>query len=367
MHDQSAFIRVVGVTKRFGETVAVDNLSLDIGRGELFCLLGGSGCGKTTLLRMLAGFESPTQGRIFIDGSDVTDADPTKRPVNMMFQNYALFPHMSVEANIAYGLKRDGVAKDEIAQRVGEMIATLKLSGFERRKPHQLSGGQRQRVALARALIKRPKVLLLDEPLSALDKNLRQETQYELINIQEQFETTFVVVTHDQEEAMTLASRIAVMDQGQIVQVGEPRALYDQPKNRFIAGFLGTVSFLDGQISDTSGDTARFTLDTEKSGGAELSLMVPKTESSGAVTLALRPERLELTKAEPTATNKIAVTVEDIAFLGDRTDLRVRTDFGALLKVVQSNHDRRGDRFTWEDRAWIGFEPNDVRVVARDD
>ena len=228
--DAEPFIKVHGVTKRFGPFTAVDNVDLEIYKGELFALLGGSGCGKTTLLRMLAGFETPTSGTIYIDGADMTEVPPYERPVNMMFQSYALFPHMTVERNVAYGLERDGVPKAEVVQRVGEMLAMVELSPFAKRKPHQLSGGQRQRVALARALVKRPKVLLLDEPLGALDKRLREQTQFELMNIQDQLGVTFVVVTHDQEEAMTLSTRIAVMDTGRFMQIGTPTEIYEFPE-----------------------------------------------------------------------------------------------------------------------------------------
>ncbi|MET0985190.1 MAG: ABC transporter ATP-binding protein, partial [Steroidobacteraceae bacterium] len=229
------YLRIEGVTKKFGDFVAVNDVSLNIYQGEIFCLLGGSGCGKTTLLRMLAGFEQPTSGHIYLDGVDMHGVPPYERPVNMMFQSYALFPHMTVEQNVAYGLKQEGLPKQEIAARVAEMIGIVRLQGFERRKPHQLSGGQRQRVALARSLVKRPKMLLLDEPLGALDKKLREHTQFELVGIQERLGVTFIVVTHDQEEAMTLASRIGVMNQGRIVQVGTPHEIYEFPNNRFVA------------------------------------------------------------------------------------------------------------------------------------
>src|SRR5687767_4332990 len=237
------YIRIAGLTKKFGapgngQFVAVNDVSLDIYRGEIFCLLGGSGCGKTTLLRMLAGFEQPTAGHIFIDSTDMAGVPPYERPVNMMFQSYALFPHMTVEQNVAFGLKQEGLPRAEIAARVAEMLGIVKLEGFERRKPHQLSGGQRQRVALARSLVKRPKLLLLDEPLGALDKRLREHTQFELVNIQQRLGVTCIVVTHDQEEAMTLASRIGLMNQGRIVQTGTPHEMYEFPASRFVAEFI---------------------------------------------------------------------------------------------------------------------------------
>src|SRR5580765_926006 len=244
----SGYVRISHVTKKFGDFVAVDDVSLDIRRGEIFCLLGGSGSGKTTLLRMLAGFETPTSGALYIDGADMSTIPPYERPVNMMFQSYALFPHMNVEQNVAFGLKQDRVPKPEIRERVATMLDLVRLGDFAKRKPHQLSGGQRQRVALARSLVKRPKLLLLDEPLGALDKKLREHTQFELISIQEKLGVTFVVVTHDQEEAMTLASRIGVMHQGRIVQVGTPHEIYEFPQSRFVADFIGNVNLFAGRL-----------------------------------------------------------------------------------------------------------------------
>jgi putrescine transport system ATP-binding protein len=251
------YIRIERVTKRFGEFVAVNDVSLNIYRGELFCLLGGSGCGKTTLLRMLAGFEEPSDGKIFIDGLDMAGIPPYERPVNMMFQSYALFPHMSVEQNVGFGLKMEHMPRSEVADRVANMLKLVRLSEFGQRKPHQLSGGQRQRVALARSLIKQPKLLLLDEPLGALDKKLREHTQFELVNLQEQLGVTFVVVTHDQEEAMTLASRIGVMDHGKIVQVGTPKDIYEFPNCKYVAEFIGSVNLFEGHLTADEPDHVR--------------------------------------------------------------------------------------------------------------
>ena len=257
MTADDSFIRIENVTKKFGDFVAVDNVSLDIAKGELFALLGGSGCGKTTLLRMLAGFETLTSGRIIIDGQDMADVQPFNRPVNMMFQSYALFPHMNVEKNVGYGLKHENMSDAQRKDRVRELLDLVQLGQFAARKPHQLSGGQRQRVALARALAKSPKVLLLDEPLGALDKKLREQTQFELINIQEELGVTFMVVTHDQEEAMTLASRIAIMDRGVIKQVGTPTDVYEFPTTRFTADFIGSINLFDGKVTSVKAGKAR--------------------------------------------------------------------------------------------------------------
>jgi putrescine transport system ATP-binding protein len=253
----AAYVEIEQVSKRFGDFVAVDNVSLQVERGEIFCLLGASGCGKTTLLRLLAGFETPSSGRLLIDGQDLAAVPPYERPVNMMFQSYALFPHMSVERNVAFGLEQEHLSRAEIRRRVSEILAIVKMGSYLKRKPHQLSGGQRQRVALARALIKRPKLLLLDEPLGALDRKLREHTQFELINIQQQLGVTFVVVTHDQEEAMTLATRIGVMNHGQIVQIGAPRQIYEFPATRFVADFIGSVNLFDGRMIEDEPDYVR--------------------------------------------------------------------------------------------------------------
>ncbi|MEK9935252.1 MAG: ABC transporter ATP-binding protein [Rhodobiaceae bacterium] len=356
----SPFIRIRNVTRRFGDVVAVDDLSLDIDRGELFCLLGASGCGKTTLLRMLAGFERADSGSIEIDGIDMAAVPPAARPVNIMFQNYALFPHMSVADNIAYGLRRAGLPKPEIVARLEELLRLVRLTGMGGRKPHQLSGGQRQRVALARALARRPKLLLLDEPLAALDKKLREDTQFELVDIQERLETTFIVVTHDQEEAMTLASRIGVMDAGRLVQVDTPRTLYDRPRNRFIADFLGTVSFLDGIV--TSLDDGFVSID----GVVSVTAVDPGGFAVGdAVRMAIRPEKIALGRDPGGGVNEIPVTVEDLAFTGVATNYRVIGPDGVRLKLTQPN--RRGDvaPLEWEQPGFVSFDPADI-VLLRD-
>src|SRR5262250_1654774 len=252
-------VRFDGVSKRFDTAIAVERVSLDIFSGEFFALLGPSGCGKTTLLRLLAGLEMPDEGRILLDGADLATVPPYRRPINMMFQSYALFPHLTVEGNVAFGLKQEGLAKSEITTRVEEMLALVRLEGLGKRKPHQLSGGQRQRVALARSLVKRPRVLLLDEPLAALDKKLRGETQFELMNLQEQLGVTFIVVTHDQEEAMTLSTRIGVMDAGRIVQIGTPKDIYEYPNCKFVAEFIGNVNMFQGQMTEDEPDHVRIT------------------------------------------------------------------------------------------------------------
>ena len=362
------FIKISEITKQFGDFVAVDKLSLDIEKGALFCLLGGSGCGKTTLLRMMAGLEMPTSGTIEIDGMDMAGVHPAARPVNYMFQNYALFPHMSVAKNIGYGLERAGVTGVEYDKRLAEMMALVRLEGFEKRKPDQLSGGQKQRVALARALARRPKLLLLDEPLAALDKKLREDTQFELVNIQEELGTTFVVVTHDQEEAMSLASEIGVMDKGRLVQVGTPRALYDQPRSEFLADFLGQVSFLHATVSalsktelcaSTVSDKAEI-IAKARADNAASALAV-----GGNVTIALRPEKINLSRGTPTGANQIAVTIEELGYLGSVTHVRVRTKSGIMLKVLLSNRRREEADFTWGDELVASFDPQDAIILSQ--
>ncbi|WP_421866262.1 ABC transporter ATP-binding protein [Motiliproteus sp.] len=358
------FLQIQGVTKMFGEFTAVDNVSLDIYKNELFCLLGGSGSGKSTLLRMLAGFESPTSGRILIDGVDMSGVEPWKRPVNMMFQSYALFPHLSVADNVAFGLKREGVARAEIKQRVAEMLEMVQLGHLGRRKPSQLSGGQRQRVALARALVKRPKLLLLDEPLGALDKKLREETQFELMNIQEELGVTFVVVTHDQEEAMTLATRIGVMNHGVIVQTDEPHDVYEYPSSRFVAEFIGSVNLFEGKVIEDKPDSVRI---KSKEAGSTLFINHGISCSPDQIVhVAVRPEKIRLSHENPgQCDNCLSGTIEDIAYMGSLSLFRVKLASGKEVRITQPNFDRRiGERFTWGDRVYLHWDEESSVVLT---
>ena len=350
------YVRIDQVSKKFGDFIAVNNVSLDIYHQELFCLLGGSGCGKSTLLRMLAGFEQPSAGRLYIDDIDVTDMPPYQRPVNMMFQSYALFPHMTVLDNVAFGLKQDQRSGQEIRDKVEAMLELVKLSAFARRKPHQLSGGQRQRVALARSLVKQPKLLLLDEPLAALDKKLRESTQFELMNIQDTLGVTFIIVTHDQEEAMTLASRIGVMDHGRIVQTGTPGQIYEFPNSRFVADFIGSVNIFEGLILDEDNDYVRI-----RATDADLTLYINHgvaASPGGRIWVALRPEKITLRREAPADTreNCVAGTVEGIAYMGNISVFKVKLDSGMSVKVTQPNLIRHAeDRIDWDDRVWLSW------------
>ncbi len=352
----SAQIVVEGLVKRYGEAAAVNEVNLSIYRGEMFALVGASGCGKTTLLRMLAGFVSPSSGRILIDGVDMTDVPPYERPVNMMFQSYALFPHMTVEENIAYGLKRDGVARPEIALRVKGALDMVQLSGLGRRKPHQLSGGQRQRVALARALVKRPKVLLLDEPLSALDKKLRESTQFELMDLQYELSTTFVVVTHDQDEAMALATRVAVMDQGKVLQVGTPAEVYEYPRSRYVADFFGTANLLTGTVK--SAVDGRVVVSTEAAGDIEARDERPWS-AGASVTVAIRPEKMSLSKEEASSGhNTVRGEVWELGYLGNRSIYKIKTACGTELTVFSQNDRRTLDwAIDWGDQVTAQWSP----------
>jgi putrescine transport system ATP-binding protein len=359
------YVRLENVTKRFGDFVAVDNVSLSIFKGEIFCLLGGSGCGKTTLLRMLAGFETPTSGRVFIDGQDMADTLPYERPVNMMFQSYALFPHMTVEKNVAFGLEQEKLSRREISTRVTEMLDVVKLGEFARRKPHQLSGGQRQRVALARALVKRPKLLLLDEPLAALDKKLREHTQFELVNLQEQLGVTFMVVTHDQEEAMTLASRIGVMDRGEIVQVGTPTDIYEYPTTRFVADFIGSVNMFEGLLTEDEPDHVRI-----KAAELDASIYVDHGISSApgaTVWAAIRPEKIEISKTRPAGEdNRARGVVKEIAYMGDMSIFVVRIESGKLVRVTLPNTTRNAaEHISWEDDVWLSWDAPSAVVLSQ--
>ena len=362
------FIKVQSVSKHFGDFTAVDSVDLDIYKGELFCLLGGSGCGKTTLLRMLAGFETPSSGSILIDGVNMNDVPPYERPVNMMFQSYALFPHMTVESNVGYGLRRDGVPKAEIEQRVEEMLAMVELTQFRKRKPHQLSGGQKQRVALARALIKQPKMLLLDEPLAALDKRLRVQTQYELMNIQDKLGVTFVVVTHDQEEAMTLSTRIAVMDVGRLQQIGTPTEIYEFPTSRLVANFIGNANMFAGRITENGTDhvvveskdpTCNFYIDH----GVSIS-------EGTRVWVSLRLEKIRISKQAPedSSTNCVRGMVNDIGYLGGTSTYRVLVGDEHIVEVTSPNLNRPKDGnppIDWDEEVYLSWEPSSSVVLTK--
>lgn len=363
------FIRFENVTKRFGDYVAVDNLTLDIYEREFFSLLGPSGCGKTTLMRMLAGFEEPTEGRILLQGKDISGVPPYKRPTNMMFQSYALFPHMSVEKNIAFGLEQDNLPKAEIATRVEEMLRLVKLTEFAKRKPSQLSGGQRQRVALARSLAKRPKVLLLDEPLGALDRKLREETQFEIMDLQQTLGLTFLIVTHDQEEAMTVSDRIAVMDKGTVVQVATPAEIYEAPNSRYVADFIGDINIFEAEVKEIGpreGAPANIRLDCE---GLPVVVEQDCAVSVGSnVAFAIRPEKVGIS-LDPPADRSVNVghgEVWDIGYLGDFSIFIVKLDDGRIMRAAQANVSRLVDRpITFEDMVWLTWKADSGLVLTR--
>ncbi|HWT68778.1 ABC transporter ATP-binding protein [Pseudomonas sp. C2B4] len=365
--DQSpkqVLVKIDRVTKKFDETIAVDDVSLEIKKGEIFALLGGSGSGKSTLLRMLAGFERPTEGRIFLDGVDITDMPPYERPINMMFQSYALFPHMTVAQNIAFGLKQDKLPAAEIDARVADMLKLVQMTQYAKRKPHQLSGGQRQRVALARSLAKRPKLLLLDEPMGALDKKLRSQMQLELVEIIERVGVTCVMVTHDQEEAMTMAERIAIMHLGWIAQIGSPIDIYETPTSRLVCEFIGNVNIFDGEVIDDAEGHATITckdLDRQIYVGHGISTSV----QDKSVTYAIRPEKLLVTPTQPTCEyNWSSGKVHDIAYLGGHSVFYVELPSGKIVQSFVANAERRGARPTWGDQVYVWWE-DDSGVVLR--
>lgn len=351
--NEKPLIRFKNVTKRFGNFVAIDDLTQDIYAREFFALLGPSGCGKTTMMRMLAGFETVTEGTIELAGQDIADVPPNQRAVNMMFQSYALFPHLSIYENIAFGLRRDKLPKAEIDARVGEMLKLTRLEKFARRKPHQISGGQRQRVALARSLAKAPKLLLLDEPLGALDKKLRQDTQFELMDIQESTGTTFVIVTHDQEEAMTVASRVAVMDEGRIIQVATPGGIYEAPNSVYVADFIGDVNILTGTAKPVGED--KYFVDWGTNQAPVLAVSERPFSDGQKCHLAIRPEKISITKEKPEeAENAVQGKVLDIAYLGNLSTYHVALPGGQIIKAQTANTRRLSRRgITWEDAVWI--------------
>jgi putrescine transport system ATP-binding protein len=362
---KTPIVRFENVVKKFGDFVAVKDCTLDIYEREFFALLGPSGCGKTTLLRMLAGFEKPTSGRIIAAGKDISELAPYERPINMMFQSYALFPHMTVEQNIGFGLKQDGMPKPEMAKRVEETMAMLELGKFGKRKPHQLSGGQQQRVALARAIAKKPRIVVLDEPLGALDKRLRQTAQFELMGIQERTGTTFIIVTHDQEEAMTVSSRIGVMDHGELVQVATPGDIYEAPNSRYVANFIGDVNLFEGKVVKVEGGFAEI----DWGGGlARFKAVAPEgCTGDQQVWLALRPEKIHIDLDKPTDTsNAVAGKVVDVGYLGSISHYHVELANGQRIKALRTNSSRLVDRpISWDDNVWLQWPAETGIVLTR--
>jgi putrescine transport system ATP-binding protein len=369
--DGPPIIRVENVSKVFDDHIAVDQVNLEIYPGEFFSLLGGSGSGKTTLLRMLAGFEVPSKGKIFIDGMEVSEIPPYARPVNMMFQSYALFPHMTVEANIAFGLKQDKLPNYQIKKRVEEVLALVQMESLGKRKPDQLSGGQRQRVALARCLAKRPKVLLLDEPLSALDKKLRDKMQFELVDIQEKLGMTFVTVTHDQAEAMTMSSRIAIMNEGIMEQVGTPTQIYEFPNNRFAANFIGSTNMFEGRLIENEKDHA--TIQLLDAGLENCVFYVDhgvESQVGQDIWVAVRPEKVDISKTPPEnynperPVNCIKGIVSQIAYLGGLSTYHVNLPNSHSVKATDFNIERKANNPTWEDTVYLSWEPNNIMVLT---
>ena len=358
------FIQIQALSKEFNGFKAIDQINLDINKGELFAILGGSGCGKSTLLRMLAGLETPSSGKILLDGEDITDWPAYERPINMMFQSYALFPHMTVEKNVAYGLQKEKIPQSEIDQRVKNILDLVQLGTFSKRKPDRLSGGEKQRVALARALIKNPKLLLLDEPLAALDKKLREQTQFELIKLQEELGVTFIVVTHDQEEAMTLASRIAVMKAGKFVQIGSPTEIYEYPKNRFVADFFGAINIFDALVIDQDDTQITATFDQSE---LTLKAYTDKTINIGdKVGIAVRPEKISISKDLPEDSNLTTSKgiVWDLAYYGNHSIYRVKTESGRIVQVSTQNHKRSSEHLVeWNDEVYLSWEQNSSIVL----
>jgi putrescine transport system ATP-binding protein len=354
-------LRIEELSRQFGSYAAVDRLSLDIYQGEFFALLGPSGCGKTTLLRLIAGFERANAGRILLDGFDISAVPPHRRPVNMMFQSYALFPHLTVAGNVAFGLKQEGLHAAEIAERVSDMLKLVKLEDFGRRKPHQLSGGQRQRVALARSLVKRPRILLLDEPMAALDKKLRGETQFELMDLQRRLGLTFIIVTHDQSEAMTVADRIAVMDRGRLMQVAPPAEIYEQPNSRWVADFIGSVNMFEGRVGED-----RVSIDGTALGRLRVATKIDAAPGT-TIWVGVRPEKLSVLREQQSALeNGVAATLVDIAYLGDLSILRLKTDDGVPLQATIANAARTGQHaFGWNDKVWLAFPPEAAIVLKQ--
>ena len=362
---EKPLIRFKNVTKRFGDFVAIDDLTQDIYEKEFFALLGPSGCGKTTMMRMLAGFETVTEGTIELAGQDIAAVPPNQRAVNMMFQSYALFPHLSVYENIAFGLRRDKLSKDKIDARVAEMLKLTRLEKFARRKPHQISGGQRQRVALARSLAKAPKLLLLDEPLGALDKKLRQDTQFELMDIQETTGTTFVIVTHDQEEAMTVASRVAVMDEGRIIQVATPDGIYEGPNSVYVADFIGDVNIIKGTAKAAGKE--QYFVDWGVNQAPIMATSERPFSDGQDCFLAIRPEKISITKDKPDeAENAVQGEVLDIAYLGNLSTYHVKLADGQIIKAQTANTRRLSRRdITWEDKVWVRWNATAGVLLAQ--